>query len=197
MPLFLRWTASVVLALAALAMTPGHAYAAPVNYKIDPDHTYPSFEADHLGVSTFRGKMDHTTGSVVLDKAAGTGSVDVTIDLSSIDFGLKSLNIWAQGKDLFDVQVNPTATYKGRIEFANGTPAQVVGDLTLHGITQHVNLKINAFKCVPHPLFRRELCGADAITTIRRDQFGLDAGKDYGFNMDVLLRIQVEAIAAE
>jgi polyisoprenoid-binding protein YceI len=60
-----------------------------------------------------------------------------------------------------------------------------------------VDLKINSFKCIPHPMLKRELCGADAITTIRRDEFGISAGKDYGFSMDVVLRIQVEAVANE
>jgi polyisoprenoid-binding protein YceI len=50
---------------------------------------------------------------------------------------------------------------------------------------------------VPHPLNKRELCGADAVTTNKRDEFGMDAGKAYGFNMDVKLEIQVEALRNE
>ena len=73
----------------------------------------------------------------------------------------------------------------------------VVGELTLHGVTRPVVLKINTLKCIPHPVFKRELCGADALGTFSRDDFGLDAGKDYGFNMDVTLRIQVEALQVE
>ena len=92
----------------------------------------------------------------------------------------------------------PKASYKGKLDgFVDGVPSQVVGDLTLHGVTRPVVLKIDAFKCIPHPLFKRELCGADAGATFRRDEFGLDAGKDYGFRMDVTLRIQVEALQAE
>ena len=69
--------------------------------------------------------------------------------------------------------------------------------MTLHGVTRPVALKINSFECIPHPLFKRELCGADALATFNRDEFGLDTGKPYGFRMDVTLRVQVEAIAAE
>jgi polyisoprenoid-binding protein YceI len=69
--------------------------------------------------------------------------------------------------------------------------------LTLHGVTRPVTLKLALFKCIMHPMLKRELCGADAMGTIRRDEFGLTAGKDYGFKMDVALRIQVEAVAAE
>ena len=181
-----------------LGAAAGAANAAPVTYRIDPDHTYPSFEADHMGVSVWRGKMNKTAGKVVLDKAAGAGSVEIAIDLSSIDFGQNQLNRWATSAQFFNVKKYPKASYKGKLDgFVDGVPSQVVGDLTLHGVTRPVVLKIDAFKCVPHPLFKRELCGADAGATFRRDEFGLDAGKDYGFRMDVMLRIQVEALQAE
>jgi len=71
----------------------------------------------------------------------------------------------------------------------------VDGMLTLHGVTLPLTLQIRSFKCMPHPLLKRELCGADALATFQRDAFGMDAGKDYGFDMTVTLRIQVEAIA--
>jgi len=171
------------------------ARAENAHYTIDPAHTYPSFEADHMGISVWRGKLDKSSGGVDLDKAAGTGTVDVTIDLSSIDFGLDALNTWATGKDFFDVATYPTATYKGTlVDFVDGAPTRVVGTLTLHGVSRPMDLKIGLFKCIPHPIFKRELCGADATGTFDRSAFGLNAGKDYGFRMDVPLRIQVEAL---
>ena len=182
----------------ALALLSGGAMAAPVSYTIDPTHTYPSFEADHMGVSVWRGKMNKNSGTVVLDKAASTGKVEIEIDLASIDFGLPALNTWAAGKDFFNVEKSPRATYKGNLEkFVDGSPTEVIGMLTLNGRTQPVNLSIHQFKCVPHPMLKRELCGADASGSFKRDAFGLSAGKDYGFNMDVALRIQVEAVAAQ
>jgi polyisoprenoid-binding protein YceI len=66
--------------------------------------------------------------------------------------------------------------------------------LTLHGVTKPLALKINSFKCIPNPMTKRETCGADVYATFDRDEFGLDAGKAYGFSMEVVLRIQVEAI---
>ena len=184
------------LLLAALLCTPSlPALAESAHYTIDPMHTYPSFEADHMGISVWRGKLDKSSGGVDLDKAAGTGSVEVTMDLSSIDFGLDALNTWAKGKEFFDVANHPTATYKGRlVDFVDGAPTRVTGTLTLHGVSRPVDLKIDLFKCIPHPLFKRELCGADATGSFDRSQFGLTAGKDYGFRMDVPLRIQVEAL---
>jgi polyisoprenoid-binding protein YceI len=184
---------TTVLLLAAS----GSAVAAAVTYQIDPDHTYPSFEADHMGgLSVWRGKFNHTRGTVTLDKTAGTGTVDVTVDLKSADFGLDALNRSAQGKELFESSRYPQATYTGKlVDFVNGAPTRVAGKLTLHGITHPLDLKINSFKCMPHPMLKREVCGADALATFRRDTFGMDAGKDYGFSMNVTLRIQVEAIA--
>jgi polyisoprenoid-binding protein YceI len=184
---------TTVLLLAAS----GSAVAAAVTYQIDPDHTYPSFEADHMGgLSVWRGKFNHTRGTVTLDKTAGTGTVDVTVDLKSADFGLDALNRSAQGKELFESSRDPQATYTGKlVDFVNGAPTRVAGKLTLHGITHPLDLKINSFKCMPHPMLKREVCGADALATFRRDTFGMDAGKDYGFSMNVTLRIQVEAIA--
>jgi polyisoprenoid-binding protein YceI len=187
---------AVVSTLTLVAADP--ASAAPVSYKIDPDHTYPSFEADHLGgLSVWRGKMNRSAGTVTLDKGAGAGTVDISVDMASIDFGQKALERWAVGPEFFDARKHPKARFQGRLEgFVDGKPTQAVGELTLHGTTRPFTLKIQSFKCMPHPMLKRELCGADAIGSFRRDEFGLSAGKDYGFDMNVTLRIQVEAIAA-
>ncbi len=174
------------------------AFAAPVAYDIDPHHTFPSFEADHMGVSVWRGKLNTSSGKVVLDKTAGTGTVNINLDPASIDFGHDQLNRWALGADLLDVAKYPTASYKGTLEgFNQGVPTRVVGELTLHGVTRPVALAIQSFKCIPHPMLKRELCGADVLASFNRDEFGIDAGKAYGFKMDVTLRIQVEAVQAE
>lgn len=190
----------LTLALLSLAasLTTSLASAAPATYTIDPTHTFPSFEADHMGLSVWRGKFNKNAGTVVLDKAAGQGRVDITIDVTSIDFGLDIMNSKAREPDLFDTAKYPTALYTGRLEgFTNGAPSRVVGELTLHGVTKPVTLTLNSFSCMPHPLYKRDWCGADAITTINRADFGIDAGRDYGFKMDVVLRIQVEAVLAE
>lgn len=173
-------------------------WAAPVTYIIDPDHTYPSFEADHMGISLWRGKLNKSSGSVILDSATGQGSVEVSMDLSSIDFGHDKMNSWATSAEFFDVANYPSAVYKGRFEgMSNGMPARVQGQLTLHGVTKPLALTLHSLRCIAHPIFKRELCGADVFATFQRDDFGLDAGKAYGFKMDVTLRIQVEALAAE
>jgi polyisoprenoid-binding protein YceI len=171
--------------------------AAPVTYDIDPAHTYPSFEADHSGgVSLWRGKFNSSTGKITLDKEAGAGTVEVTIDMKSIDFGHQGLNDHAQTPDIFDTAKFPTATYSGKLAgFRNGAPTMVEGNLTMHGVTKPVNLTINSFKCQPNRQ-GREVCGADASATINREDFGVAFGKNFGFDMKVTLRISVEANAA-
>ncbi|HEY8519129.1 MAG TPA: YceI family protein [Gammaproteobacteria bacterium] len=184
------------IALGALATG---AWAAPMTYEIDPNHTYPSFEADHMGgLSKWRGKVNSTTGTITFDKEAQTGTVEVTMDMKTIDFGHQGLNDHAQTPDLFDTAQFPTATYSGRlVDFRNGAPTAVDGTLTLHGVSKPVRLQIESFKCQQHPMLRREVCGADAVAQINREDFGISFGKNFGFDMGVTLRIQVEAIVPE
>jgi polyisoprenoid-binding protein YceI len=186
----------IALPATVLAMLAGTAMAAPVTYKIDPAHTYPSFEADHMGgLSVWRGKFDTSSGTVVLDKDKSTGTVDVTVDASSIDFGHAKLNEHAKTPDMFDTAKFPTATYKGTLEgFKNGAPTEVKGELTLHGVTKPVTLKIDKFLCKPNPMTKKEVCGADATAMINRGDFGIGYGGNFGFNMETKLAIQIEAI---
>jgi polyisoprenoid-binding protein YceI len=125
--------------------------------------------------------------------------VDVTIDMTTIDFGLDKLNEHVKGPDagMLDVASFPTARFTGKLAaFKDGAPTQVQGELTLHGVTKPVTLGIKSFKCKPHPMKKKEFCGADAGTTINRDDFGVGFGKAFGFKMDVKLAIQVEAFIA-
>lgn len=183
---------SMAVLAAAFAST---AFAAADTYKIDPSHTYPSFEADHMGgLSTWRGKFDKTDGTITLDRAAKSGTVDITIDTTSIDFGHAKMNDHAKSAEIFDTAKFPTATYKGKLVFKGDVPTSVNGELTLHGVTKPVTLTINKFKCIQHPMLKREVCGADASATFKRSDFGVSYGESYGFNMDVKLAIQIEAV---
>jgi polyisoprenoid-binding protein YceI len=182
------------LALLAVAFASSAAFAADT-YKIDSNHTYPSFEADHFGgLSNWRGKFDKTEGSIVVDRANKTGTVDITIDANSLDFGHAKMNEHAKGPDMFDVAKYPNATYKGKIVFKGDAPSTVDGELTLHGVTKPVTLHINQFKCMQHPMLKREVCGADASATFNRADFGVDYGVKMGFKPEVKLAIQVEAV---
>ena len=187
----------VILLAGALSLTAVSALAAPVTYKVDPGHTYPSFEADHNGgVSKWRGKFNSSSGMFTLDKDAKTGTVEITIDIASLDFGNDKLNEHALKEPaMFDVAKFPTATYKGKVSKwgANG-PEEITGDLTLHGVTKPVKLKVNSFLCKPSR--GKEVCGADAETTFSRADFGVDYGIQLGFKPEVTLRISVEGSPA-
>jgi polyisoprenoid-binding protein YceI len=172
------------------------ATAASTTYSVDPDHTHPSFEVDHFGgLSTWRGTFKKTSGTVELDAAAGTGTVDVLIDTATVDFAHDKLNAHVSSPEMLDVSKYPTAEYKGKfVEFANGAPKTISGNLTLHGVTKPVTLNINSFKCIEHPMLKKQVCGADASGTFNRADFGINYGQQYGFKQDVLLHIQVEGI---
>ncbi|RYD15871.1 MAG: polyisoprenoid-binding protein [Lysobacteraceae bacterium] len=187
-----------VLLAAVFVAVPALAGAAEVVYEIDPAHTYPSFEADHMGLSSWRGKFNASSGRIVLDREAGRGTVDVAIDIASIDFGHDEMNAKARTAELFDADTFPQARYRGRLAgFVGGAPTRVDGTLELHGKTQPLSLSIDRFTCMKHPIMPRELCGADASAVLDRAAFGIDAGKDYGFDMKVVLKIQVEALGPE
>jgi polyisoprenoid-binding protein YceI len=176
-----------------------NAVAAPSTYNLDPGHTYPSFEADHMGgLSTFRGKITKSAGKVMLDREAKTGTLDVTMDMDTIDFGAKKMNSHATSAEMFNTEKFPNATYTGKFtKFDGDRPTEVEGQLTLHGVTKPVKLTIREFKCVMSPMLKREVCGADAVANINRADFGVDYGAAYGFKMDVKLAIQVEGIKSE
>jgi polyisoprenoid-binding protein YceI len=175
-----------------LAAWPAH--AAPVSYAIEPLHTHPSFEVPHLRISLWRGQFLKTGGTVVLDREAKAGSVDVVIEAASIDFGNPKLNVHASSKDFFDVAQFPAITYKGSFDrFQDGVPVSVKGTLTMVGVSRPVDLTINSFKCIQHPMFKREACGADALGSFKRSDFGLSYGVPVHGD-EVTVRIQVEAV---
>jgi len=189
---------AVAVALGAAFAAAPAARAQSVTYAIEPGHTFPAFEADHMGMSLFRGKFDRSSGRIMLDKTAGTGTVSVDIDLSSIHFGNADLDKLMPGPDYFDTARYPTAHYEGALaDFVDGKPTRVDGRLTLRGVTLPVPLEIRAFKCMPHPMTKVDWCGADAYGRFDRADFGITAGRDWGFSMETALRIQVEALAEQ
>jgi polyisoprenoid-binding protein YceI len=187
----------IVLASMA-ALLSASAFAVPVTYVLDPNHTFPSFEADHMGgLSVWRGKFDKSSGKVVYDKDGKSGSIDVTVDMSSVSFGVPKLDEHARSVEMFDVAKFPTATFSGKFTKFNGAaPAEAQGTLTLHGVTKPMTLTINSFLCKPNPMTKKEVCGADASATYDPSDFGVNFGDKYGFKQEVKLQIQVEGSPA-
>ena len=174
--------------LAALgAFVGGAALAEPATYTIDPGHTYPSFSTDHMGFSVWRGKFNKTMGTFTYDKEAKSGMVEVTVDTTSVDTGNDTLNEHLQGSRFLDTAKFPTAMFKGKLaKFMGDQPTEVEGELTLHGVTKPLTLKLNKFVCRPHPMTKKEVCGADASASFNRQDFGINGG-------ETDLQISVEA----
>ena len=186
--------AKLILAAFVTAVT-GPAFAAADNYEIEPNHTYPSFEFSHMGISVWRGKFDRTSGRISIDRAAGTGTAEIVIDTTSINFGLDKMDEAARSEDWFNVAKFPTATYKGTLKFAGDVPKMVEGQFTLLGVTRLAKLTINSFKCIPHPMLKKEVCGADAEGDLNWSEYGMKHSKyGEGDAGRVHLRIQVEAV---
>jgi len=180
--------------VAALATMAAAAQAAPVTYTIDNSHTYPHFTYNHLGFSNQTHKFDKTSGTVVLDRAAKTGSVDVSIDATSVNTGYALFNEHIRAADYFDTANHPTITFKSsKMTFKGDQPVSLAGDLTIKGVTRPVTLAITHFKCQPHPMLKVEACGANASTQVKRSEFNM--GKNAPFVSDeVTLTLAIEAV---
>ncbi|NML26908.1 YceI family protein [Zoogloea dura] len=180
-------------ALAIAATLSTAAFAAPETYTIEGTHTFPRFEYSHFGYSTQLSRFDKTTGTITLDKAAKTGSVDVTIDTTSVNTGYPLFNQHIQGEDFFDTATYPTITYKStKVNFDGDKPTSIEGNLTVKGVTKPVTLTVTSFHCMPHPMLKKDACGANATATIKRSEF--NAGKYAPYVGDeVKLTIAVEA----
>jgi polyisoprenoid-binding protein YceI len=184
-------------ALAAVLATLTFPQAFAQTYNVEPNHTYPSFEAGHLGISVWRGKFNKTSGSITLDRAGKSGTVDIAIDPASINFGHAKMEEHSRSKDFFNVEQFPKITYRGKISKWNGdAPAAVEGEMTLLGVSKPLNLQIHSFKCIQHPMLKREVCGADASGGFKRSDFGMKYGLP-AHGDDMKVAIQIEAIKAE
>lgn len=164
---------SLLGALAALASVAGNAVAAD-RYTIDPEFTVPTFEISHLGFTTQQGRFNRATGNVVLDFAAGKGSVELVIDTSSIDMSSAAWTRHLADPGLFNVKEYPTMTFKSsRLMFKDGKVVGADGELTMVGVTKPVHLSVSGFRCITHPVRKKPVCGADVSATIKRSEFGL------------------------
>jgi len=181
-----------LIALAAAFAAP--AFAAPETYVLDSTHSFPRFSYSHFGYSTQLSRFDKTTGTVVFDKAARTGAVDVVIDTKSVNTGYPTFNEHIQGEDFLDTAKYPTATFKStKVIFEGDKPAKVEGNLTLKGVTKPVVLTVTSFQAMPHPMMKKDAIGANAYTIVKRSEF--NAGKYAPYVGDeVRIDIALEAI---
>lgn len=171
------------------------------SYTLDPYHTFPNFTIDHLGISTLYGRFDKTSGKATLDRAAKSGSLDLTIEANSITTGdhdkgsrPRSRDDHLRSADFFNVAEFPRITYKStKVVFNGDNPAAVEGNLTLLGVTKPVNLTIERFKCAPGQGGGKERCGGNAVGKFKRTDFGMKTGVP-AIGDDVALLISFEAL---
>ncbi|CAH1189703.1 Polyisoprenoid-binding protein [Candidatus Nitrotoga sp. BS] len=181
-----------IIAGLLLVSLPFAAHAAD-SYTIDSQHTFAHFSVSHLGFSTMQGRFDKSSGNITLNRAAKSGSIDVTIEAASLTTGYEKRDAHLRSPDFFNVAEFPTLTYKSNaVTFKGDTPVSVEGNLTLLGVTKPVKLTILSFKCGNHPMNKKELCGADAAAQIKRSDFGMKFGLP-NVGDDIKMVFEVEA----
>jgi polyisoprenoid-binding protein YceI len=184
---------SLFTALVISVALPLSAFAAD-SYTVDPNHTFPNFSINHLGFSTLQGRFDKTSGTVMLDRAAKTGSVEISIETASVSTGFVKRDEHLRSPDFFNAAEFPAITYKSTaMHFKGDTPSSVDGNLTISGVTKPVTLTIDAFNCGANPMSKKDECGAGASTQIKRSDFGVKFGLP-AVGDDVKLVFEIEAI---
>ena len=173
----------IAIALVAAAV-PLAAFAAPENYTMDPYHTYPQFEVSHLGFSHMRGRFDRTSGKFTVDRAAKTGSLELVVQTASISTGdndkgnrPRARDEHLRSPDFFNVAEFPTMTFKGAgVKFQGDNVQSIDGQITLLGVTRPLTITLDTWKCGPHPVSKKEMCGGNAQGTVKRSDFGMKFG---------------------
>lgn len=160
--------------LALLLMQP--ALAATEEYVFDKSHTDIRFMVDHFGYSTITGDFHEFDGRLLLDEDnLANSSIEVTIDLRSLDSGWEDRDEHFKSGDFLEVSEYPQATFTSTSITANGEDRyEVDGELTMHGITRPVTLDVEVNRIGTHPATEAKTIGFDATTTIKRSEF--DAG---------------------
>jgi polyisoprenoid-binding protein YceI len=183
------------LLIAALFAFTGSAFAAPVTYKIDPNHTNVLASWSHFGFSNPSLNFGQADGTIVYDAdKVSASSVQVTLPLTGLSALADQFYDHLTSADWFDAAKYPSATFKStKVEAAGEGKLKVTGDLTVKGVTKPVVLEVKLNKAGVQPLAKREAIGFDATATVKRSEFGLG---NYVPNVsdEVTLRITTEAI---
>jgi polyisoprenoid-binding protein YceI len=185
---------TVATAAALLTAAIAGTALAQETYVIDPVHSQPMFEVQHMGFSLQRGVFSKATGKITLDRAAGKGAIDVTIDATSVKTIDPKLDTHIRSEDFFNVAKYPSMTFKSsELSFDGDRVVGADGELTMLGITRPVKLTVANFVCGDHPFTKKALCGAEVTTTIKRSDWGMKYGIPKALGDDVKIMIPVEA----
>lgn len=182
------------LLLAGLMLASTSLMAAPETYVIDGNHSMARFSYSHFGYSTQLSRFDKTSGKIVLDKEAKQGSINVTIQTTSVNTGYALFNEHIQAEDFFDTAKYPTAIFaSNKLNFKGDKLASIDGTLTIKGISKPVTFAVTSFMCMPHPMAKKEACGANATTVVKRSDFNMAKHVPY-VSDEVTIDMPVEAI---
>jgi polyisoprenoid-binding protein YceI len=170
-------------------------------YQIDPAHTSAQFKVRHMMIANVKGEFHKISGMANFDPAnPSAASVEASIDVASISTHDQQRDADLKSPNFFDVEKYPTITFKSKkVTAMGGESFTVVGDLTIHGVTKEVDLKVEDLTEETKDPWGNLRRGATAKTHIRRKDFGmsfnvaLEAG---GFLVgeEVDLTIDVELI---
>jgi polyisoprenoid-binding protein YceI len=170
--------------------------AGPITYRLDPNHTFATFEVLHFGTSTLRGRIGPISGEVMLDRAARAGDLRLRIPVTSVETGMRVLDERLRQPDLLATAEYPEAYFVAtRFQFdAAGGVKEVRGEFTLRGVSEPLSLVARSFACRHDQALKREVCGGDFDADLKRSRFGATMGEPF-VSDDVHLVIQVEGIA--
>lgn len=179
--------------LAIVLLSAGSAIAQE-RYRIDPQHTYSTFEYDHWGLSLQRGRFDKNSGAIELDSTGKNGSIDIEVDAASINTGSALFDKILRSADFFRVADYPKITFKSnRLIFDGERLARVEGVLTIKDISRTVTLEMTRFNCRFMLMYGKRACGANGFSHLSRSDFEL--GRYVPFVSDaVTLYFSVEAV---
>ena len=168
-----KYVASVLTVL-GLATGGLQAFAQRVTYTLDLPHSQVEFGIKHMAISTVRGRFAVKEGTIQLDAAnVPNSSVEVTIDVTSIDTGVARRDTHLKSPDFFDAAMYPTATFKSTKVVATDNGFDVIGDLTLHGVTRAITLHMEPPSKEQIGMDNKPHRGFAATASLHRHDFGL------------------------
>ena len=152
--------------------------AATSSWQIDPAHSSAQFAVKHLMISTVRGAFTSVKGSLQFDdKDITKSTVDVTIDVNSVDTRVPDRDKDLKSDHFFDADHFPTITFKSkRVEQVAPGKLKVTGDLTIHGITKEAVLDVDGPTAPVKDPWGNQRIGVSASSKITRQDFGITYG---------------------
>jgi polyisoprenoid-binding protein YceI len=139
--------------------------------------TRAEFAAAHFWVAKLRGRFGRTGGTIVLDADGHAGSIDFTVDATSVDTGWSVRDNFIRGADIFDVAHYPTMRFRStQLIFDRVRLVGAAGELTLHNVTHPIRVRVERLDCGPEPASGHEGCGVAVVASIKRSEFGMSLG---------------------